>query len=44
VNFPMGNPFGRAFDAERQLAILRDALHVLESMQRGGEILDLPYE
>jgi hypothetical protein len=40
----MGNPFGRAFDAERQLAILRDALHVLESMQRGGEILDLPYE
>jgi hypothetical protein len=44
VNFPMGNPFGRAFDAERQLAILRDALHALESIQRGGEIIDLPYE
>lgn len=43
VNFPMGNPFGKAFDANQQRTILRDALHALESVARGGEIVDLPY-
>jgi hypothetical protein len=44
VNFPMGNTFGRPFDANQQRAILRDSLHALETIQRGGEIIDLPYE
>jgi D-proline reductase (dithiol) PrdB len=44
VNFPMGNPFGRAFDATGQRTILRDALHALASAERGGEIIDLQYD
>lgn len=44
VNFPMGNTFGRPFDVNQQRAILRDALHALESIRHGGEIIDLPYE
>ena len=44
VNFPMGNTFGRAFDVNQQRAILRDALHALESIQHGGEIIELPCE
>jgi D-proline reductase (dithiol) PrdB len=44
VNFPMGNPFGRPFDKAQQRAILLDALGALESVERGGEIIDLPYE
>ena len=43
VNFPMGNPFGRAFDRAQQRAILLDALHALESVEVGGTLLDLPY-
>ena len=44
VNFPMGNPFGKPFDKVRQRTILFDALRALESIKRGGEIIDLPYE
>jgi D-proline reductase (dithiol) PrdB len=44
VNFPMGNPFGRPFDAVQQRAILLDALQALESVEVGGELLVLPYE
>lgn len=44
VNFPMGNTFGRSFDADQQRTILSDALHAFELVQRGGEIIDLPYE
>lgn len=44
VNFPMGNPFGRPFDAAQQRRILLDALHALESVEVGGELIDLPYE
>jgi D-proline reductase (dithiol) PrdB len=44
VNFPMGNPFGRPFDRARQRAVLRDALHALDSVQRGGALVDLLYE
>jgi D-proline reductase (dithiol) PrdB len=43
VNFPMGNTFGKPFDASEQRRILRDALMALESFTTGGEILDLPY-
>lgn len=44
VNFPMGNPFGRAFDRFQQRAILLDALRLLEAARHGGELVDLPYE
>jgi len=44
VNFPMGNPFGRPFDVVQQRRILVDALHVLESVEVGGELIDLPYD
>jgi len=44
VNFPMGNPFGRAFDRVQQHAILLDALKRLEEARHGGEIIDLAYE
>jgi D-proline reductase (dithiol) PrdB len=44
VNFPMGNPFGKPFDKVQQRAILLDALGALESIKRGGEMIDLPYQ
>ena len=44
VNFPMGNPFGKPYDASQQRTILLDALHALESVKAGGELIDLPYE
>jgi len=44
VNFPMGNSFGKPFDQPQQRAILLDALNALESIRRGGEMIDLPYE
>lgn len=44
VNFPMGNSFGKPFDKVQQRTILLDALHALESITRGGEMIDLPYE
>ncbi|HTR60306.1 MAG TPA: hypothetical protein VMH37_01315 [Candidatus Binataceae bacterium] len=44
VNFPMGNPFGKAFDAGQQRTILLDALRVLEMAAKGGDIIDLPYQ
>lgn len=44
VNFPMGNPFGKPFDKVQQRTILLDALHALESIKRGGEMIDLPYQ
>jgi hypothetical protein len=42
VNFPMGNPFGRPFDAATQLGVLRAALHLAESANRPGVLVDLP--
>ena len=44
VNFPMGNPFGKPFDRVQQRTILIDALHALEAVRTGGEMIDLPYE
>jgi D-proline reductase (dithiol) PrdB len=44
VNFPMGNPFGRPFDAVQQRKILLDALAALESVEIGGALVDLPYD
>jgi D-proline reductase (dithiol) PrdB len=44
VNFPMGNPFGRADDRGLQKRILLDALHLVETARNGGVLVDLPYE
>lgn len=44
VNFPMGNAFGRPFDADMQRRILRDALELGESATTGGQLVDLPYD
>jgi hypothetical protein len=44
VNFPMGNPFGPAFDAARQRDILREALALATRAERAGEIVDLPVD
>ena len=44
VNFPMGNPFGKPFDKVRQRTILLDALRALQSIKRGGDMIDLPYK
>jgi hypothetical protein len=44
VNFPMGNPFGRAHDAAMQERILRDALQLAETASEGGVLVDLPYD
>jgi hypothetical protein len=42
VNFPMGNAFGRPFDSDMQLTILRAALALAESATEGGVLVDLP--
>ncbi len=44
VNFPMGNPFGRPFDRAMQRRVLLHALDALQSVRRGGDMIDLPYE
>ena len=44
VNFPMGNSFGKPFDKDQQRTILLDALGALDSIKRGGEMIDLSYE
>ena len=42
VNFPMGNPFGRAGDAAMQRRILLGALELAVTAQEGGVLVDLP--
>ncbi|MGI9326719.1 MAG: hypothetical protein ACR2PZ_15985 [Pseudomonadales bacterium] len=42
VNHPMGNNFGRAGDVRTQTEILRAALAMLDSTERGGELIDYP--
>lgn len=44
LNFPMGNPFGRANNPEMQREILMHALNFAVAAKEPGEILDLPYE
>ena len=44
VNFPMGNPFGRADDATMQRTILLHTLEHAVSATEPGEMIDLPYD
>lgn len=43
VNFPMGNAFGKSFDRDMQLAVLRAALELAVTATEGGVLVDLPY-
>lgn len=43
VRFRLGQVFGEADDADRQRAVLADALAALFTMRRPGEIVELPY-
>ena len=43
VNFPMGNNFGPRNEPDTQLAIIRDAFALLDSVEEGGYLEDLPY-
>jgi hypothetical protein len=42
VNHPMGNNFGRAGDVATQTNILQAALTMIDSVERGGELIDYP--
>ncbi len=44
VNFPLGRQCGRPNDGAMQKGILRDALSLLVTATRSGEIFDLSYE
>jgi len=42
VNFPMGNNFGKPFDASMQTSILRRALAMIHEVEEGGALIDWP--
>ncbi|HEB90339.1 MAG TPA: hypothetical protein ENI85_12280 [Deltaproteobacteria bacterium] len=42
VNHPMGNNFGPANDPETQREIVRRALGLVETVEVGGTIVDMP--
>jgi len=42
VNHPMGNNFGAAHDPETQTAIVRAALGLVETVDQGGALVDMP--
>lgn len=44
LNYPIGHQSGKPFDREGQLAIVGDALRLLESATEPGTIQDLPYD
>ena len=43
LNYPLGNPAGRAHDPENQRSVLRAGLKLLEDAESPGIIVDLPY-
>ena len=43
LDFPLGRTAGKAFDAAMQLDIMRRALALLDTADRPGTIVDLPY-
>jgi len=44
VAHPFGRPYGDVGDAQRQRAVLRAALHVLDTARAPGEVTHLPFE
>lgn len=43
VEYPFGHPVGVAGDRDGQLAVLRDTLRALETLQEPGGAVELPY-
>ena len=44
ISHPMGQPFGRPNDADRQRAVLRAMLELLASATGPGSVVELPFE
>ena len=44
IGYPLGRPFGQPGDVTGQRDVLRAALHVLETAETPGTIVDLPFE
>jgi hypothetical protein len=44
VSHPMGQPFGRPHDADRQRAVLRAMIELLASASRPDSYVELPFE
>ena len=42
VNHPIGNNFGAAGDHEMQQSILRSALALIDTVEEGGALFDMP--
>ncbi len=42
VNHPMGNNFGGPNDIEMQASIVREALRLVETVEEGGTLVDMP--
>lgn len=43
TDFPLGNPCGRPYDADMQLAIVASGIDLLEGAKHAGAVLSTPY-
>lgn len=43
IRFPLGNPFGQAFEDELQRRVLVDLLSILRLAEEPGSVYQLPY-
>ncbi len=43
LRWPMGHPLGEPFRKDQQMVILKSALKALETIEKPGTIIDLPY-
>jgi hypothetical protein len=43
IEYPLGRTFGQPGDAEGQMAVLRAALHALETIEHPGGVECLPF-
>ena len=44
IDFPLGHQCGKPNDVDLQHRILKDALHVLETAEKPGTLVDLGYQ
>lgn len=44
LRFPIGNPFGASMDNSMHMRILKEALSLIETARKPGEVVPLPYE
>ena len=43
VKWPLGHPLGEPFKKDQHMAVLSAALEALETIEKPGTIIDLPY-